>query len=214
MVSKQKNRHIKLLFGVCIHAVALFVCRISIIKYCIKHTCHIIAPLVPAMCRCYFFCWGHSYCGTTHRGTSKPLFSLWNRGKALCCSLNRHFRTALGFLPSPPKIYENVTLSDVSADAAMLCERKFIVTTLNQEKCVQEICTESASYIAIQCIYFCLVKCLFDGAHLMCTWGLIFHLSRKLPIHFILYSHLTFYEKFKWSRRYGLYAFNIRENDP
>lgn len=115
--------------------------------------------------------------------------------------------------PPPDKIYENVTLSDVSADAAMLCERKFIVTPLNQEKCVQEICMESTSYITIQCIYFCLVKCLFDGARLMCMRGLIFHLGVKLPIHFILYSHLTFYEKFKRSRRYGLYAFNIREND-
>lgn len=43
-----KNRHIKLLFGVYIHALALFVWCISIIKYCIKRSCHIIASLVPA----------------------------------------------------------------------------------------------------------------------------------------------------------------------
>lgn len=53
--SKQKNRHIKLLFGVCIHAAALFVWCINIIKYRMKHSCHIIASLIPAMCWYYFF---------------------------------------------------------------------------------------------------------------------------------------------------------------
>lgn len=57
VISKGKNRGIRVLFGVCIHDSALFVWRISIIKYCIKHSCHISASLVPAACLCYFFYW-------------------------------------------------------------------------------------------------------------------------------------------------------------
>lgn len=44
-----------MLFSFCVHDSALFVLCISIIKYCIKHSCHSSASLVPAARWCYFF---------------------------------------------------------------------------------------------------------------------------------------------------------------
>ena len=55
LIWKVKNRRIKGLYSICIYDSALFVWRISIIKYCIKHSCHISASLVPAALWCYFF---------------------------------------------------------------------------------------------------------------------------------------------------------------
>lgn len=95
MVSKQKNRHIKLLFGVCIHAVALFVCCISIIKYRIKRSCHIIVSLVPALCWCYFFCWDMVVVTRFIQGHQSLCSPPCSRGEGLSC----RFKTDLGFLP-------------------------------------------------------------------------------------------------------------------
>lgn len=44
-----------MLFSFCFHDSALFVWCISIIKYCIKHICHISASLVFVARWCYFF---------------------------------------------------------------------------------------------------------------------------------------------------------------
>lgn len=139
MVSKQKNRHIKLLFGVYIHALALFVWCISIIKYCIKRSCHINASLVPAMCWCYSFYWD-TVIAKQFIGGHQSLCSLCKTAErlsaAICSSVNCHFRMDLGFLPRN-KIYENVILSNLSVDTAMLSEHELIITTWNEGKCIK-----------------------------------------------------------------------------
>lgn len=54
---RERTDSIKFLFGVYILPVTLFICFISIIKYCIKRRRLITALLVPAKCWCYFFYW-------------------------------------------------------------------------------------------------------------------------------------------------------------
>lgn len=101
MVSKRKNRHIKLLFGVCIHAVALFVCCISIIKYRIKYSCHIIVSLVPALRWRYFFCWDMVVVTQFIQGHQSLCTSLCNRGEGLSC----RSETDLRFLPPSKNLW-------------------------------------------------------------------------------------------------------------
>ena len=71
IVLKWKNRHVNVLCS----CLCLFVWRISIFKYCMKHSCCIVALLARVMCWCHLLCWD-SYCSTIHLGTSKPLSSM------------------------------------------------------------------------------------------------------------------------------------------
>lgn len=132
MVSKQKNRHIKLFFGVYIHALVLFVWCISIIKYIASNA------VVISLHRVYLWCVDvvssieaqilqHNSLGDIK---ASVLFVKQQKGSR---PLNQLPLQDLGFLP-PNKMYENVILSNLSADTAMLCEHEFIITTLNEEK--------------------------------------------------------------------------------
>lgn len=112
MVSKQKNRHIKLLFGVSIHAVALFVCRISIIKYRIKRSCHIIVSLVPALCWCDFFCWDMVVVTRFIQGRESLV--LRRRGSQ----------------------QRQISATQWKSAKARLCKCELITAALNQEKCI------------------------------------------------------------------------------
>lgn len=143
MVSMQKNRHITLLFGVYIHTMALFVWCISIIRYCMEHSCHIAALLVPAMCWCYLLC-SDTVIAAQFIGGHQSLCSLCKTDVISVAVVNCHFKMDLGFLPHN-KMYEHVILSNLSAETVMLCKHEFIITTLNEEKCIKKIAVRRAS---------------------------------------------------------------------
>lgn len=87
----------------------------------------------------------------------------------ICSSVNCHFRIDLGFLPHN-KMYEHVILSNLSEDTGMLCTHEFIITTLNEEKCIKNLSVRKASdicnlspYLSLSlCVCFCTVKRQFD----------------------------------------------------
>lgn len=171
MVSKQKNRHIKLLFGVSIHAVALFVCRISIIKYRIKHRCHIIVSLVPALCWCDFFCWDTVVVTRFIQGRESLCW--WRRGSQL-----------------PLWGRSGISATQWKSAKARLCKCKLIIAALNQEKCIvrRNLCEKRVSHWTCQQAPVCLqaIWCrMFD----VCI-GFEFSLQREITnsLHFILAS--------------------------
>lgn len=86
VVSKAKNRSIKVLFVVYIHDSASFVWRISIIKYCIKHSCHISTSLVPAARWCYFF-YRDALVAAPFIGGHQSLFVKVQKGSWQLCQL-------------------------------------------------------------------------------------------------------------------------------